>query len=324
MSTHAYNEIPRLRWSRLKNVLVSPLHFLQGEDEPVETTGPMRLGTTIHAAVLEPEKFAQASPRDHLFTNGGALSTAKGAKEELKALESTDPDALVFSTAQRDMCGRIVDLVNCHEDAGLWLAESPQESREFELLWTETIPVEGAIAGPSRFPWARILDGAVEIDCKGMPDFHCPRMGLLGDLKSDGKPGFSVRRCGGRIWAEAQAAQVAFYDRGMLATGRISEPSTYVFIYVSARDGFEDVIPFELANLAEVDDESGETIASESGDEARAEALDALTKLATAIAFDRWDGVAPRKVALAIPSWRKANTSDVADLGLDFGGADGE
>ena len=228
-------------------------------------------------------------------------------------LDAQVPDALLVTETQHALFSATLKRIEANEDAGKWLAESPPEFRERELFWTETIAVEGALAGPSPFEWARILDGAVELDCKGTCDAFCPRLNLLVELKFDFKPDFSVRRCKGRIWGEHWAGQLGMYSRALLANGITADAPAMAVIVASGRPGFEDVIPYELEGVEAVQ-------------EAQAEALQALTKLATAIAFDRWPGVAPQKVIVDVPDYRRANSEDASALELEGleGDDDGE
>ena len=313
MSTKAYNDLPRLRWTLLKSILHSELNFLQTLANPVKQTGAMRKGSTGHVAVLEPAIYAESAvliPEEFVSDTTGDILANKNVKAWLASI---DPDALLVTEVQHAMFAATVERIAAHEDAGVWLAESPSEFREGELFWTETIAVEGAIAGPSPFPWARILDGAVELDCKATYDAFCPRLNLLVELKFDFKPDFTVRRCKARIWADRWSGQLGMYSRALLANGIVTEPPSMAVIVVSGRPGFEDVIAYEFET-------------AEACDEARDEALQALTKLAAAIAFDRWPGVAPQKVIVDVPDWRRANSEDAADLGLDGleGDEDGE
>lgn len=53
-----YDATVALNYSGAKKLLVSPLHYKQYLAEPAEETKALRIGSAIHAAVLEPESFA--------------------------------------------------------------------------------------------------------------------------------------------------------------------------------------------------------------------------------------------------------------------------
>ena len=55
---HEYRRMPGVNYSALKHMLRSPMHYKYMRDNPPEPTAAMRLGTMVHMAVLEPEKFA--------------------------------------------------------------------------------------------------------------------------------------------------------------------------------------------------------------------------------------------------------------------------
>lgn len=304
MSTQAYNEIPRLRWTLLKSILQSELNFLQTLAKPVKQTEPMRQGAVGHVALLEPEIYAETAvliPDEFMSDATGKMLANKDVKAWL-AVQSAD--ANLVTSVQHAMFTALAERIAAHDDAGVWMRESPRECREQIVLWTERIDVPEAVAGPSPFPWARVLDGAVELDCKATYDAFAPRLNLLFDLKFTAKLPFNPRVCKSYIWSDGWAGQLGMYGRGLLANGVVTEAPSLAFVVVSARPGFEDVIAFELE-----------------GDEARQEAQDeahkAMIKLATAIATNRWPGVAPQKVVVDVPDWRRANTEDTADLGLE-------
>jgi hypothetical protein len=52
-----YEDIDAINWSRLKWMRVSPAHYHYWFTHPVEPSSAMLLGTAVHCAVLEPERF---------------------------------------------------------------------------------------------------------------------------------------------------------------------------------------------------------------------------------------------------------------------------
>jgi hypothetical protein len=54
----AYRAHPGLNWSLLKTIAKSPLHFRHRRDNPRPDSPTFRVGRAVHAAILEPERFA--------------------------------------------------------------------------------------------------------------------------------------------------------------------------------------------------------------------------------------------------------------------------
>ncbi len=55
---HVYRVAPALNWSLLKTIAKSPLHFRHRRDNPRPDSPTFRVGRAVHAAILEPERFA--------------------------------------------------------------------------------------------------------------------------------------------------------------------------------------------------------------------------------------------------------------------------
>jgi hypothetical protein len=54
----AYRADPALNWSLIKTIAKSPLHFRHRRDNPRPDSPTFRVGRAVHAAILEPERFA--------------------------------------------------------------------------------------------------------------------------------------------------------------------------------------------------------------------------------------------------------------------------
>lgn len=52
-----YDRLPRVNWSKLKLIDISPAHYRQALLEPFEDSDPKKLGRVCHLAVFEPEQF---------------------------------------------------------------------------------------------------------------------------------------------------------------------------------------------------------------------------------------------------------------------------
>ena len=55
---HVYRAAPALNWSLLKTIAKSPLHFQHARHHSRPDSPTFRVGRAVHAAILEPERFA--------------------------------------------------------------------------------------------------------------------------------------------------------------------------------------------------------------------------------------------------------------------------
>lgn len=73
----AYAQVPAVSITRLKELKRSPQHYRHALTNPRDT-GPMRLGTAAHCAVLEPERFAREFAVWSRRTSAGAMAPRTG------------------------------------------------------------------------------------------------------------------------------------------------------------------------------------------------------------------------------------------------------
>jgi exodeoxyribonuclease VIII len=125
MAADDYHRHPAVSKSMLDRIARSPLHlqaYLRDPDMPEETPA-MRLGTAVHAAVLEPERFA----RQYAAFGGDKRTNAgKAAFAELEAR-----GAIVLKSEEFDQVCEIARAVRQHDLAADLLANGVAEASAF-------------------------------------------------------------------------------------------------------------------------------------------------------------------------------------------------
>lgn len=281
IETTAYHSRPELNWSRLKSGAVSAKHLKQVlESPPKPATAAMELGTAIHCAVLEPERFARevVIAPEAFVTGSGGLSTAKDAKAWRAGLA---PDAMVLTQQQYDNCVAARENVMAHEDARLWLESS--DLIEHEAFWTETVDAAGE---------------SLAVDCRMKADAVSRKLGLLWDLKSigTGMAPLSVDRCVREIASRLYHGQLGYYTRGFAKNG--IDISAVGWIFVESSAPFDVVVIQADADMMTKGYDLAEKL---------------LRRYATAKVTGRWPGVAERAVVVSLPKWGNAQVDESAD-----------
>lgn len=203
MSNEDYHSSDGISKSGLDLIAQSPLHYwskyLDPKREPRVPTPAMVLGTSIHTAVLEPERFANeylVAPAVDKRTKDGK-ATWEAFVADCEANEKTP-----ISASDLNVCNSIASVVRSHQTA-------------IELLGSGTAEV-------SMF-WE---DEATGVLCKCRPDWLTDS-NIVVDLKStvDASPeGFMKSAFNYRYWVQA-----AWYLDGIeRATGK--RPEAFVFV----------------------------------------------------------------------------------------------
>lgn len=151
MSYAEYDLEPGVRWSNLKNMRVSPLHYLHGIQNPSESTDSQVLGTATHFAVFEPELFDVECVTSDLNRNSN----------DFKAWRAENAGKTILKAKERDVALRIAEAVRAYGPAAEILAVGQAEQ---VASWT---------------------DEETGILRKARPDWVTPRdVGILADLKT--------------------------------------------------------------------------------------------------------------------------------------------
>jgi len=276
-----YHDRPELNWSRLKAGAVSAKHLKQVlESPPKPPTAAMELGTAIHCAVLETERFLRDTviAPEQFVTGSGALSTAKDAK----AWRATVPaDAMIVTQQQYDNCMAAMENVLAHEDARLWLESS--DLVEHELFWSEDVDAAGV---------------SHRVDCRMKADGISRKLGLLWDLKSIGtaQAPLSVERCVKAIALSLYHGQLGYYTRGLAKNG--IDVQAFGWIFVESSAPFDVVVIQADADMMAKGYELAERL---------------LKRYATAQVTGLWPGVAQKAVICGLPKWGGAMVDESAD-----------
>lgn len=167
MNTGLYNGVPNADYhagpgvskSGLDKVAQSPLHYwaayLDPNRQPREETPAMKVGTAIHAAVLEPDVFRDGylpAPRIDKRTKAG-----KEMYADLQAIAESK-NAILLDADDYAACVAIADQVRLHPAARALFREGAAEQSAF---WT---------------------DAETGVLCKARPDWLMP--GAILDVKS--------------------------------------------------------------------------------------------------------------------------------------------
>jgi exodeoxyribonuclease VIII len=147
---HAHSSISK---SGLDLVARSPAHFMYGEKR--ESTRAMVIGSAIHAAILEPQRFAT----DYMLLKDVADRRASEYKQAVKVHTAE----LVLVGHEADFVSGMQESVSHNQEASALLAETGQA----ELSVFTTDPETG-VKVKCRFDW--ITESAIALDLKKTQD----------------------------------------------------------------------------------------------------------------------------------------------------------
>lgn len=152
MTYREYELVPGVRWSRLKIMRTSPLHYLRYEETP--STPSQDLGTAVHFAVFEPELFDAECVTSDLNRNSN----------DFKAWRVEQAGKLILKTGQRDEALRIGEAVRAHGPAAEILVAGEAEQT---MTWTDP---ETGILRKARPDWITPPGLAILADLKTATD----------------------------------------------------------------------------------------------------------------------------------------------------------
>jgi hypothetical protein len=205
MPADLYHAIPAVGSSGLKSFLRSPAHYRARLAQPAEPTDAQALGTAVHLAVLEPERFERevvAAPKFDRRTTAGKAAAAE--------FDAAHAGRLVLAADVHETACRVRDAVRSHPAAALLLAHG---APEVSLQW---------------------IDEASGVPCKSRLDWLAPDHSVV-DLKTarDASPlGF-----GRAIGQYGYAIQQAVYVAGVRAALG-AEPPMFAFVAVETEPPF--------------------------------------------------------------------------------------
>lgn len=184
MSAEQYNQSAGLRSSHLKHLLKSPAHYRHAIDSQFRPTESMQLGTHVHTAVLEPDRFLTETviaPKFDRRTTQGKTDAFNFSEQNLGKTLIEKDDMEIIAGCRKSILG--------NQKAAELLATGDAEG---SLFWSD-------------------FDSNVQ--CKARPDFISRQRGYLVDLKTTQDASeFAFSKSIAQYFYHMQAA---FYLEGM-------------------------------------------------------------------------------------------------------------
>ena len=261
MTFEEYQAIDAINWTTLKHMRTSPAHYKWHLENPTPHTASMELGTAVHCAILEPERFAREF----------VPYRKRRAGKDWDEFEAANVTRTILRGEDFDTALAIVAAVRRHPVANHLLEVGEAEK---VLVWT---------------------DDKTGLKCKGRADW-VNGIGLV-DLKTS----FDITQWKFSATAARQGyhAQLAFYRRGLFATG-IEVPTKLLAV--------ETEPPFDVLVYSLSEDElwAGECLVDM-----------LLAKVKACQESNVWPGRSAEEVPLQLPGW--AFTGEAAYSGDDSG-----
>lgn len=137
MSNHDYHAGPGLSCSLFKEFLRSPAHYQYYLTEKREPTPAMAVGTALHTAILEPDKFEQ----EIAVAPDCDKRTKAGKEEHASFLEASQGKTVITAKDHKNILGMAESVKRC--EAAVNLLSSPgfaelsvfAEDPEYGFLW---------------------------------------------------------------------------------------------------------------------------------------------------------------------------------------------
>ncbi|MCP3884182.1 MAG: hypothetical protein GY700_01660 [Propionibacteriaceae bacterium] len=205
-----YSKIKALNWSSLKPMAESALHCQWLRCHPRVDTEALRLGTVVHMAVLEPDRYETECVRR---PNKWDSWRTKASKEWRQ--DQIDAAMWVLTDDEADRVDRMVDAISRHSDAVRLLSNTRTEEA---ITWE--------------------IDG---VPCKGRVD--AISADRVVDLKTCRDLGLFVRRDAASMLYHGQ---LAWYLDGAIAAGACS-PDAAAYVVPVESDGPYDCAALRLS-----------------------------------------------------------------------------
>lgn len=125
MSRAVYDAIDAVHYSTLKEMRRSPLHYQHRDQTPMTPTSAMVMGSAVHTAVLEPDRF----PLEYVVFDG-----PRRAGKVWDAFEEANQTKTILKVDEYERCLRIRDAVHAHPAARLVLSRGDAEQ---SFTWTD-------------------------------------------------------------------------------------------------------------------------------------------------------------------------------------------
>lgn len=295
LSSAEYFALPAINKSGLDLFERSPLHYWSENLDPMhdesEGTAATSLGSAIHCAILEPERFAEeyrAKPVPEDFP--GCLVSADDYKSAARSLD------LPVTGTKEVLKQRIKEAGSTHR----FFDEIENEFSAFRLLSAADLHAIGRIAaGVRHSEAARILfglgrseltfvwqDPETNVWCKCRVDRITDDLDILTDIKStrDASPSGFARSSAQYNYHR----QAAWYLDGVFhATG--TRPSVFAFAAYETKAPFASAFYYADLEMLEI---------------GRRENRELLRRYAECLGSGKWPGYPQELRPLSLPAWR--------------------
>lgn len=268
----------RLNWSTLKHIATSARLLKWRTEHPQADSEPLRMGRSIHCAILEPKEFekrwvtattcsavtkSSGSPcksDGSLYLGGKWYCRVKGHAPE-GAADSPGDGIEVIDAAGAELTRMCAESVFSHGPAFALLKGGKAEQ---EIEWTDP---ESGILCRGRIDYLRPND---------VVDLKSTRRETLRDFTAD---------CARNLYH----GQLAWYTDGAIEAGRLPKAAGLPYVVaVSTVEPF-DVAAFQLSKITV---EAGRILVR-----------DLIKKYQQCLAADLWPGIAPDLAVLDLPAW---------------------
>lgn len=202
LSFDAYRAIDGINASGLKLLQRSPMHYFYDRWVAQRRETPaLRMGSMLHAAILEPDRFAARMVRRPAWD----LRTKAGKAEREAWQKDLPPDAIEVGEADQAMLEGILTAVRGHNRLRRLLAEG---RRECSLVWRDSVH---------------------DVVCKARYDFVAAKTNVIVDLKTTASAAYEDFARDLSRYAYTLAA--AHYLAGARETG-VADPKRFVWAVV--------------------------------------------------------------------------------------------
>ena len=207
-----YEKLNGLNWSSLKHIATSPKLYQYRMAHPKKQTDAMVIGSAIHCAALEPERFAAR----YVVYDGKRDARTKEYQKWMEA----NPNVVALKPDDMEGVSEVVKAIHSHPIAAKLLADSP-------LL-------EAAMT------WA---DPETGLACKARTDILRPNGVIELKSTSDISPRMFSANAGRMLYH----AQLAWYHFGAIEAKRIAPDAKLPYIIAVESDEPYDVAVYRLS-----------------------------------------------------------------------------
>ena len=267
MTHEEYNALPGVRWTHLKAMRRSPRHYRAAVEAPPEDKDAYRLGRAVHCAVFEPLEYR----RRYALWDGG--------RRQGKVWDEFAANCAManLTPLTRDQWVRSEQISNAVRFCPLVAPTLEDGQAEVVVRWK---------------------DEKTGLSLKARVDWVAP--GMVLDLKTSRHAG-DARLFASSSWTFGYAHQMAYYARGLRATGHATEEARLVAV--------EPEPPFDVAVFRLSEDLLWKADQD----------LDALLlRLAQCQESDAWPGTAAEVQVLEAPRWAFADEEGMEVPAVDW------